>query len=384
MSTTREQPVRACAEVDLSAIRTNVARLSEVAGGAAMMVVVKADGYGHGMSEVARAARATGASWLGAAVLEEAIGLRAGGDTGRILTWLAVPGESYDEALGNDIDVTASARWQLADIVSSARRVRRRARLQLKVDTGLARNGASVDEWPLLLAAAADAQNRGEAVVTGVWSHFACADEPDHPANDSQEQNFRSALADVRAAGLDPEVTHLANSAGTLLRPSARFDLVRCGIAVYGLSPAPRTATAAELGLRPAMTLRTRLAAVRQVPAGQGVSYGWTHETPRPSSLGLVPVGYGDGIPRHASNRAHVQIGGVRTPVVGQVCMDQIVVDLGAVDARPGDEVVVFGAGDLGEPTAQDWADAAGTISYEIVSRLGGRIARRFVGQDEQ
>lgn len=382
MSTSTEHRARVWAEVDLSAVRANVARLSEAAGAAAVMVVVKADGYGHGMIEVARAARAAGAQWLGAAVLEEALALRAGGDTGRILTWLAAPGESYDEAVGTGIDVTASACWQLADIVTSARRVGHRARLQLKVDTGLARNGASVGEWPELLGAATDAQDRGEVLVTGVWSHLACADEPEHPANDVQEQRFRSALAQARAAGLDPEVTHLANSAGTLLRPSARFDLVRCGIAAYGLSPAPRHATAAELGLHPAMTLKARLAAVREVGAGQGVSYGWTYQTSAPSSLGLVPVGYGDGIPRQASNRAQVQVGGVRAPVLGQICMDQIVVDLGAAGAQPGDEVVLFGSGDLGEPTAQDWAEAAGTISYEIVTRLGGRISHRFVGQE--
>jgi len=382
MSTTREQPVRACAEVDLSAIRTNVARLSEVARGAAMMVVVKADGYGHGMSEVARAARATGASWLGAAVLEEALALRAAGDAGRILTWLAAPGERYDEAVIADVDVTASARWQLEDIVTSVRRVGRPARLQLKVDTGLSRNGASADEWPLLLAAAADAEDRHEVLVTGVWSHFACSDEPAHPANDIQEQTFRGALVEARAAGLDPEVTHLANSAGTLLRPSAHFELVRCGIAAYGLSPAPLHTSAAGLGLRPAMTLRARLAAVREVPAGQGVSYGWTYETSQPSLLGLVPVGYGDGILRQASNRAHVQVGGVRAPVVGRVCMDQIVVDLSGTKARPGDEVLLFGTGDRDGPTAQDWAEAAGTISYEVVTRLGGRIRRRFVDED--
>ncbi|MDQ3629665.1 MAG: alanine racemase [Actinomycetota bacterium] len=382
MTTTTKHPARVWAEVDLSAVRANVTRLAEVAGEAALMVVVKANGYGHGMVEVARAARDAGAPWLGAAVLEEAVALRAAGDTGRILTWLATPGESYDEAVSTGIDVTASACWQLADIVASARRVGRRSRLQLKVDTGLARNGASVQEWPQLLAAAGAAQDRGEVLVTGVWSHFACADDPEHRANDAQERRFRGALVDAHAAGLDLEVTHLANSAGALLRPSSRFDLVRCGIAAYGLSPAPRHATAAELGLRPAMTLRARLAAVRTVSAGQGVSYGWTHETSRPASLGLVPVGYGDGIPRHASNRAHVQVGGVRAPVVGQVCMDQIVVDLSAVDAQPGDEVVLFGAGDLGEPTAQDWADAAGTISYEVVTRLGGRIDRRFVGPD--
>jgi alanine racemase len=376
-----EASERVCAEVDLSAIRSNVRRLDQASGDAALMVVVKADGYGHGIVEVAAAARAAGAPWLGVAVLEEALTLRRAGDSGRLLCWLAVPGERFDAAIAADVDVTASSLEQLREIVAAARRVGRRARLQLKVDTGLSRNGVAPEDWAAVVKAAVDAGDDVE--VTGVWSHLACADEPDHPANDAQETAFRDAVAQVHAMGLHP-LLHLSNSAATLTRPSARFDLVRCGIATYGLSPVPDVAPSAQLGLRPAMTLRARLAAVRSVGAGQGVSYGHTHVTGRATTLGLVPAGYGDGIPRHASDRASVQVGGHRRPVVGRVCMDQLVVDLDGTGAAVGDPVVLFGPGDDGEPTAQDWAEAAGTISYEIVTRLGGRIARRHVSTTQE
>jgi alanine racemase len=365
--------------VDLDAIRHNVRRLREVAAPAAMLAVVKADGYGHGMVPVARAARDAGADWIGVAVLEEAMALRATGDRGRLLCWLAVPGESYLAAIDADIDLTASSTWQLDEIVAAARRVDKAARLQLKADTGLCRNGATVGEWSTLVAAAAAAQSAGAVVVTGVWSHFACADEPDHPSVKIQEDAFVEALAVAAGAGLEPEVRHLANSPATLTRPSSHFDLVRCGIAVYGLTPVPQVASSADLGLRPAMTVRSRLAAVKRVPAGSGVSYGHTYLTERETTLGLVPLGYADGIPRHASNRAEVAVGGRRHPIAGRVCMDQFVVDLGDAEARPGDPVEVFGAGDDDAPTAQDWADAAGTISYDIVTGVRGRAIRRWI-----
>ena len=195
-----------------------------------------------------------------------------------------------------------------------------------------------------------------------------------------QESHYRQALDVADTVCLRPGLSHLANSAAALTRPSSHFDLVRVGLAAYGLSPIPGTARAAELGLRPAMTLRSRLAATKQVPAGSGVSYGHTHVTRRATTLGLVPVGYADGIPRSASNRARAAVHGIQRPVVGNVCMDQFVVDLGQGSAAAGDEVVLFGPGDRGEPSAQDWAEAAGTISYEIVSRLGGRIVLRHTG----
>jgi len=375
-------PARAEAVVDLGAVRSNVSRLREVASGAQLLAVVKADGYGHGLVPVSRAAREAGAQWLGVAVREEALALRAAGDTGRVLCWLATPGEPYSDLLDADVDVTASSRWQLAEVVDAARARGVRARLQLKVDTGLSRNGCLPADWADLVAATARAQRDGHLLLTGVWSHFACADQPGHPANDAQHQVFEEALGVVARAGLEPEVRHLANSPATLTRPSAHYDLVRPGLAVYGLTPAPGVASAAELGLRPALTLTSRLAGVKPVPEGAGVSYGHTFVVPRPTTLGLLPLGYGDGIPRAASNVAQVQVAGRRASVAGAVCMDQLVVDLGPDSAaEPGDDAVLLGPGDRGEPTAQDWAEWTGTISYEVVTRLGGRITRRHTGR---
>ena len=369
------------AVVDLDAVRHNVRRLRTIAEPAELMVVVKADGYGHGMLPCARAARQAGAGWLGVAFVAEALALRAAGDTGPILAWLAAPGEDFAAAAAAGVDVTASSPEQLAEIAATPGAVR----VQLKVDTGLSRNGCPPERWPDLVTAAARLQAAGRVHVAGVWSHFACADQPDHAANDAQEQVFAHALETVRDSGLEPELTHLANSPATLTRPGSHRDLVRVGLATYGLSPVPQIGPPAAYGLRPALTVRSRLAAVRRVPAGAGVSYGHTHVTAAPTTLGLVPLGYGDGIAVTASNRAEVSVGGRRCPQVGRVCMDQFVVDLGAGgadSARRGDEVVLFGPGADGEPTAQDWAEAGGTICYEVVTRLctrpGGRLARTY------
>lgn len=372
--------VRAEIVVDLAAVRHNVRTLAAHTG-TDLMVVVKADAYGHGLVQVARAAREAGAAWLGAATLEEALALREAGDTGRILTWLAVPGvEDLTGAVAADVDVTAHGREALADVEGAVRRSGRPARLQLKVDTGLSRNGCPAEAWPELVRLARDGEERGLWRVTGVWSHLACSDEPDHPANDAQEAVFRDALAVAERAGLRPEVRHLANSAAAVLRPSSRFDLVRVGIATYGCDPAPGHTP--DLGLRPAMTARARLALVKQVPAGAGVSYGHTWVADRPTTLGLVPVGYGDGVPRHASNRVSLDVGGRRSPLRGRVCMDQVVVELADAQGETGDEVVLFGAAP--HPTAQDWAEACGTISYEIVTRIGGRFARRWTHEVDE
>ena len=356
-----------------------MATLKARVGDAAMMTVVKADGYGHGLVESGRAARAGGADWLGTAVVEEALALRAAGDTGRILTWLTVPGEDYTRPIEADVDLTAYTVDEVGEIAAAARALGVRARVQLKVDTGLSRGGATAEDWPALVAAAADAEQVGALRVTGIWSHFACSDEPDHPANDAQEKAFVHALQVVDAVGIEPEVRHLSNSAGALLRPWSSYDLVRCGIASYGLSPAPDVVTSAELGLVPAMTARARLALVKHVPAGTSVSYGHAWTAPRDTFLGLVPAGYGDGVPRHASSTAHVLAGGKQRQVAGRVCMDQLVLDLGDDELAAGDPVVLFGSGRDGAPTAQDWAEACGTISYEIVTRIGGRFLRRHV-----
>jgi len=367
--------------VDLGAIRRNVGILRDLVtpDGSDVMVVVKADGYGHGMLETAQAARDAGAPWLGVATIEEALRLRDAGDTGRLLCWLTVRGDDWADAIERDVDVTAYTVAELDEIRAAVGSTP--ARVQLKVDTGLSRGGSTVDLWPDLLAAARAGEADGAWTVTGIWSHFACSDEPDHPANAAQESVFRDALAAAERAGLRPEVRHLANSAGAILRPSSRFDLVRCGIAAYGLDPAPGVSP--DLGLEPAMTVTSPLALAKDLAAGASISYGHTWTTPGATRVGLVPLGYGDGVPRHAGNTAAVWVDGKRRPIRGRICMDQFVVDLGDPDGggvNAGDEVVLFGPGSAGEPTADDWARACGTIHYEIVTRMGGRLSREYTG----
>ena len=370
------RPARAEIVVDLDAIRHNVRLLRELTG-VTMVTVVKADGYGHGMLPVARAAREAGSEWLAVATLDEVTALRASGDTGRILTWLTVPGEQYDDAIRADVDLTAYSLAELDEIRAAAVYVGAPARLQHKVDTGLSRGGASRRDWGPFFARARAGEDAGHWRVTGIWSHLACAEEPDHPANDAQEAAFREALVLAEAAGLRPEMVHLANSAAAVLRPSARFDAVRCGIATYGLDPAPDVDHG--LDLRPAMTVRADLALVKHLDAGDSVSYGHTWTATAPTTVGLVPVGYGEGLPIHASNVAEVSVDGKRRPIRGRVCMDQVVVDLGGDEPPVGSDVVLFGPPTGGQPTAQDWARACGTINYEIVTRIGGRLTRRYV-----
>ncbi|MEO5663729.1 MAG: alanine racemase [Nocardioides sp.] len=372
-------PARAEIVVDLEAVRHNVRLLRELVGpDVAMMTVVKADAYGHGMLEVARAARQAGADWLGVATLDEALDLRAAGDTGRVLCWLAVPGEQYADAIAADIDLTAYSRAELDEIVATGPR----ARVQLKVDTGLSRGGAARADWRDVFGHAAELEQAGRLDITGIWSHFAASDEPEHPANDAQEAAFREAVELAEALGMRPELRHLANSAAAILRPSSRFNLVRCGIASYGLDPAPGLTP--DLGLVPAMTVRASLAMSKPVATGDGVSYGHTWIADRDTTVGLVPAGYGEGVPRAAGNTASVWVDGRRRSIRGRVCMDQFMIDLGGDLPPPGTEVVLFGSGSRGEPTAQDWAEALDTINYEIVTRVGGRFVRRHVNQETE
>jgi alanine racemase len=374
---TSTAPARAEIVVDLAAIRHNVRRLREIVGpDVAMMTVVKADGYGHGMVEVGRAARQAGADWLGVATLDEALALRAGGDTGRLLCWLAVPGEEYAAAVAADIDLTAYSRAELDEIAEAGSR----ARVQLKVDTGLARGGAARADWEDVFTHAAELERAGRLDITGIWSHLAASDEPDHPANDAQEAVFREAVELAETLGVRPELRHLANSAAAVLRPSARFNLVRCGIATYGLDPAPGFTR--DLGLVPAMTVRASLAMSKPVAAGEGVSYGHTWVADRDTTVGLVPAGYAEGVPRAAGNVASVWVDDRLRAIRGRVCMDQFMIDLDGDLPPPGTDVVLFGPGSRGEPTAQDWADALDTINYEIVTRVGGRFSRRHVHQE--
>ena len=363
------------AVIDLDAYRTNIEALAACAPGSALMAVVKANAYGHGMEQCARAAREAGADWLGVATPAEALALRSLGDTGPVLCWLAAPGADYAPAIEADVEITASSVQQLEEILAA---VPTRPKVQLKVDTGLSRNGAFGAEWSRLVEATAQAQSAGRLEHTGTWSHFACADEPRHPANDAQEKAFTLAVEELEAAGLSPGLRHLSNSAATLTRPSAHLDLVRVGISSYGLAPAARMSF--DTPLRPVMTLRGRLASVKRVPPGTSVSYNHRFTTDRETTLGLVPLGYAEGLPRNASNRVQAAIAGQRVRLVGVICMDQVVVDLGDLPAERGDVVTLFGPGDDGEPSAQEWADAADTINYEVVTRIGGRTARTYRG----
>lgn len=373
-------PATASVDVDLTALAQNVSAIKAHVGSTELMIVVKADGYGHGLIPCARAARAAGASWLGVATPNEALALRESGDTGPLLAWLYGPDEDLTPLVAADVDVSVQSVQQLSALVAAASTAETKARVHLKIDTGLSRNGAPPTAWPGLCAEARVAEETGAVVVVGVWSHLVAADEPGHPSIDIQIEAFHRAVDVVRAAGLRPNVRHLGNSAAALIVPAAWLDLVRVGIAAYGIDPAPGIAERVGVPLRPVMTLRAQLVNVKSLPAGAGVSYGWTWVTDHPTTVGLVPLGYADGIPRHASNTAEVGGSAGRAALRGRVCMDQFVVDLGVdSSADVGDEVVLFGPGDRGEPTAADWARWCDTIGYEIITRIGARVPRRYV-----
>lgn len=366
--------------IDLDAIRDNVAELVRRAAPAQVLAVVKADAYGHGLVDSARAALAGGASWLGVAQLAEALRLREAGITAPLLTWLFAPGADIGGAIDADIEVTVGSMWSLDAVLAAVRERGAPARIQVKVDTGLGRGGILTD-WPQMVARLAAAQAEGAVEVTGVWSHFAWADAPQHPTVRAQQVRFEEACDELARAGVRPPLRHLANSAATLTNPSAHFDLVRPGLAVYGLSPVPDLGDSAHFGLREAMRVTARLSVVKRAAAGQGVSYGHEYVTDRDTVLGLVPMGYADGIPRAAGGAGPMLVGDRRLTIAGRVCMDQVVLDLGPDFAgAAGDEVVVLGRAADGAPSAQDWAQAAGTINYEIVTRMSPRLPRVLLG----
>ena len=373
------------AVIDLEAIRHNVRRLAKVASPAKVMAVVKADAYGHGAIPVARAALEAGASWLGVAHISEALARRAAGIEAPLLAWLHTPESNFAAAVAAGIDIGCSG-WELGRIVAAAREQERPARIHLKVDTGLGRNGATLETWDTLLGEAMEYQDQGLLRVVGIFSHLAVADEPERPETDEQLAAFREVLAMAQDAGVDPEVRHLANTPATLSRPDTHFDLVRVGLGIYGLSPFEGQGSA-EVGLRPAMTVRTIVAHCKDVPSGQGVSYGLNYRTSGASTLGLVPLGYADGVPRVATG-GPIRVGGVNYPVVGRIAMDQMVIDLGPLQVSAGGpsllgaEAVMFGDGADGGPTAEDWARAAGTNNYEIVTRISPRVPRRYINED--
>jgi alanine racemase len=351
---------RAEAVVDLDALRHNVALLAERAQ-VPVMAVVKADGYGHGAVPVARAALEAGATWIGSCSAPEAVDLRKAGIEAPILAWLYSAGEDLSDAVSAGVDLSVASIDEL--------RAAEGAPIHLKIDTGLNRNGCPPDLWPDLVKAARDHD------VKAVWSHLACADEPGHPSIDQQKARFDWAYQVALDAGLNP-MRHIANSAAALTRPDLCLDMVRVGIAMYGLNPVPQ-----HEDLRPVMTFRSSVVHAKRTSAGESVSYGQTWTASQDTTLALVPVGYADGVPRGLSGRLDVWIAGARRPVVGRVCMDQIVVDCGDSAVEPGDEVLLFGPGDRGEMTAREWADNLGTIDYEIVTNMyRPRVRRRYVG----
>jgi alanine racemase len=332
---------------------------------------VKADAYGHGLVPVAKAAIDAGADYLGVALLEEAITLRDAGITAPIIAWLVQPGSDFASAIDRDIELGAASIKALTAIQQAA--TRKTPRVHLEIDTGMTRGGF-LDEWGKL-----DAHHVAGIDIVGVFSHFARADEPSEAQNQEQLAKFEAAVATLHSFGFTNIIRHLSNSAATLAHPAAAFDMVRTGIAMYGLSPDVTTmGTSKSLGLRPAMQLRSALYLVKDVPAGSAVGYGATHITERDTKLGVVTMGYADGIPRIART-AGVWVNGRRAPIVGRVSMDQFVVDLGADStAQSGDWVVVFGDGNLGEYTADDWGAASQSINYEIVTRMGPRVPRTY------
>ena len=353
------------------------------------MAVVKADAYGHGAVQAARAALRGGASMLGLATPEEALALRVAGIDAPMLAWLWAPGHDIRPAVAADVDLGVSSLAHLDAVRACQGRSTPRTPPGsiLKIDTGLGRNGVGSAELEPLLAAAAAAERAGELRVVALMSHLASSEMPDDPSVAEQTRRFEEASDAAAAVGLTPEFRHLANTGGALLHPAARMEMVRCGIGLYGISPfppddpgIPRAAAEIAGRLRPVMTLRSVVALTKRVPAGHGVSYGLTYRTAGPTTLALISVGYGDGIPRHASSIGEVAIRGRRYRIAGRVAMDQVVVDVGDDEIAADDLVTVFGPGDTGEPTADDWAEYCGTIAYEIVTRIGPRVPRRYLG----
>ncbi|GAA1533012.1 alanine racemase [Microbacterium ginsengiterrae] len=356
------------ATIDMDAIADNTRHLRRLTG-VDVIAVVKAGAYGHGAAAAAVAALSGGATRLGVADLDEASELRRQGITAPIVAWLHAPDERFESAAAEGIEVGISSFPQLeaAGSVPGGNLA-----VHLKLETGLSRNGIAPSDWGRVFAEAARLERIGRIRVVGIFSHLSNTSLDDDRAALAR---FEEGVAAAASAGLRPEIRHIAATAAAIDLPEARLDAVRIGIGLYGLSPFDDRSSA-DLGLRPAMTLRAAVAAVRRVPAGAGVSYGYEHRTDRETTLALVPLGYADGIPRQASGRGPVAINGRRFTVAGRVAMDQFVVDVGDAPVAVGDEAVLFGDPTLGQPAATEWADAAGTINYDIVTRIGRRVPR--------
>ncbi|WP_182173625.1 alanine racemase [Flaviflexus equikiangi] len=361
--------------VDTDALRHNAATFRGMTQ-AKICAVVKANGYGHGLVPASRAFVAAGVDYLGVAQLEEARELRQHIPGVPILTWIFDPSANLEEAVQSGLDISVGAPWALDRLLTAAQHCASPARLHIEVDTGMSRGGFAPEMLLEVAHRIAKAERDGIVDVIGLWSHLARADEPDSGETERQLDRFETATRALRDVGVHPRLRHLANTAGTLWHPRTHLDMVRPGIGLYGISPEPAVATAQDLGLQPAMTLSSRIIAVREVPAGTGISYGHTETAADALALGTVPLGYADGIPRAASSRGPVMVNGHRSRIMGRVCMDQVVIAL-PKGATIGDEVVFFGSEG---PTVDEWADAAGTIGYEITTRLGRHVPRHYRG----
>ena len=370
---------RAQALIDLSAIEHNVKRLLSGTK-AAGLAVVKADAYGHGLVPVAKRALSAGATWLGTALLEEAIALRDSSIDAPIVAWLTPISDDFESAIRKRIDLAIPSIEHLHAVMKSSEALGISPRIHLEVDTGMSRGGA-LNEWNSLLVETAKFANGGKLEVVGIWSHFARADEPGHSFNEEQRENFNLRVAEAKELGITPKLLHLSNSAATLSNSSAHFDLVRLGIAMYGLSPDFEKMGGSEsLNLKPAMSLRAQLHLVKEVPAGSQVGYGGTAITSRDTKLGVVAMGYADGVPRNANSNAGVLVGNRKAPIIGRVSMDQFVVEIGNDSiAHAGDWAYLIGSEGGDGYTADAWAMACGTINYEIVTRIGPRVPRVFI-----
>ncbi|MEN9714897.1 MAG: hypothetical protein RJA35_364 [Actinomycetota bacterium] len=360
--------------IDLDAIAANLHQMKKVAPNSKVCGVVKANAYGHGMIPVARRLEAEGVDYLGVADLDEAQQLRAAGIRVPILAWLHDFTEDFSCAIAADIDLGISTLGQLERAVASARKQGRTARIHVKVDTGLGRNGVTLADLPELLTEAKLASDAGDIRVVGIFSHLSCTSRE---ADLAQIDRFEQALAAAASVGINPELRHLTASDGTLSYPQAHYDMVRVGVALYGLSPYSDH-NSADYGLTPAMTATARVVQVKSVAAGEGVSYGYLYRTQSQTNLALVPIGYAEGLPRLATGHANVWINGSLYPVDSRIAMDQFVLDVGANEVAPGDTVVIFGDPAKGYPSADQLAVAAQTINYEIVTRMGGRFKRIF------
>ena len=365
------------AYINYQNISNNVAQICELTN-KPVMAVVKADAYGHGLINSSQAALLGGAQWLGVALLSEAIEIRKAGITAPLLAWLTPPGADFESAIKNDIDLSISSLQQLREIYAASLRVGLIARVHLKVDTGMSRSGA-LDEFPELVSELNRLTSANEIELVGTWSHFACADEPAHPLNAEQIKRFNSALEYMNDENLNPGIRHIANSSAIIGLPEARFDLVRAGLIIYGLSPT--NIPPKNLSLKPAMELRARLLLVKEIPRGATVGYGATVQVTKETKIGIVTFGYADGLPRSTDGSAYFLHNNLPAHLIGRVSMDQCAIDLGIdSSAKAGDEVLIFGEKLL----VNELAKAAGTISYEIVSGIGSRTPRIPVAPDIQ